>query len=105
MKSKLIPLLIANLFAAAGVLAADGDEDMKVSGSVTVGVQGASLGTGSESNPAKLKEYRDIEGGGISGRALSGVDIKGLQRRVLQPVRRKPRKGRPVHRSQGRPLQ
>jgi len=77
MKSKLIPLLIANLFAAAGVLAADGDEDMKVSGSVTVGVQGASLGTGSESNPEKLKEYRDIEGGGISGRALSGVDIKG----------------------------
>jgi MtrB/PioB family decaheme-associated outer membrane protein len=76
MKSKLIPLLIANLFAAAGVLAADGDEDMKVSGSVTVGDQGASLGTGSES-PAKLKEYRDIGGGGIAGRALSGVDIKG----------------------------
>src|SRR6266581_1610733 len=77
MKSKLIPILVANLFAAAGALAAEGNEDMTVFGSVTVGVQGASLGTGSESNPAKLKEYRDIGGGGISGRALSGVDIKG----------------------------
>ena len=77
MKSKLIPVLIANLFAAAGALAADGNEDMTVFGSVTVGVQGASLLAPGETNAAKLKEYRDIGGGGIAGRALSGVDIKG----------------------------
>src|SRR6266540_4931220 len=78
MKSKLIPILVANLFAAAGALAAEGSDDMAVFGSVTVGVQGASVATGSEGNVAKLKEYRDIGGGGgTSGRALSGVDIKG----------------------------
>src|SRR6266516_1489526 len=77
MKSKLIPILVANLFAAAGALAAEGNEDMTVFGSVTVGVQGASLLAPGETNAAKLKEYRDIGGGGISGRALSGVDIKG----------------------------
>ncbi len=77
MKSRLVPILVANLFAAAGALAAEGNEDMTVFGSVTVGVQGASLLAPGETNAAKLKEYRDIGGGGISGRALSGVDIKG----------------------------
>src|SRR5690349_9351997 len=41
MKAKLVPILVANLFAATGALAAEGDQDMTVFGSVTVGVQGA----------------------------------------------------------------
>src|SRR5262249_14667524 len=80
MKSKLLPLLIANLFAASAAFAADEDKDkkdnMEIFGSASVGVQGASLLAPGERNSAKLREYRDI-GSGVAGRTLSEIDITG----------------------------
>src|SRR5262252_509419 len=80
MKIKLLPLLVANLFAASAALAADDDKDkkdsMEIFGSATVGVQGGSLNAPGETNSAKLREYRDI-GGGLVGKTLSEIDLTG----------------------------
>src|SRR5262245_57567218 len=79
MKIKLLPLLVANLFAASAALAADEDKELKnteIFGSVSVGVQGGSLNAPGETNSAKLREYRDI-GSGLAGKTLSEIDITG----------------------------
>src|SRR5215831_2105493 len=81
MRSKLLPLLIANLFAAAGAFAADDENKEKIGttdifGSVSVGVQGGSLNAPGETNSAKLREYRDI-GSGVAGKTLSEIDLTG----------------------------
>lgn len=71
MKSKLIPILIANLFAASSAAAADGDDTVNYFGLVGVGglITNESAGT---RDAAKLNEYRDLENG-----AIVNFDIKG----------------------------
>lgn len=73
MKSKLIPILIATLFAASSAIAADGDDDDSVNYFGSVGVGGLltheSAGT---RDAAKLNEYRDLDSG-----AIVNFDIKG----------------------------
>jgi hypothetical protein len=82
MRSKLLPLLVANLFAAAGAFAADDenkekkDNNTEIFGSVSAGVQGGSLNAPGETNSAKLREYRDI-GSGVAGKTLSEIDLTG----------------------------
>jgi hypothetical protein len=80
MRSKLLPLLVANLFAAAGAFAADDEnkekKDTEIYGSVSVGVQGGSLNAPGETNSAKVREYRDI-GSGVVGKTLSEIDLTG----------------------------
>src|SRR5262247_520167 len=84
MRSRLLPLLVANLFLATGVFAADDEnkegkekkDSTDIFGSVSVGVQGGSLTAPGETNSAKLREYRDI-GSGVAGRTLSEIDLTG----------------------------
>ena len=78
MRTRLLPLLVANLFAAAGAFAADEEkkDDTQIFGSVSVGVQGGSLNAPGETNSAKLREYRDI-GSGAAGKTLSEIDLTG----------------------------
>jgi MtrB/PioB family decaheme-associated outer membrane protein len=93
-KLKLIPLLVANLFTASAVLAAD--DDFTWSGEVEAGARGISNGDGVTRNGvrstatattttapsapvigpkdgAKFTEYRDLKSGGLIG----DVDVKG----------------------------
>jgi MtrB/PioB family decaheme-associated outer membrane protein len=67
MNKRLIAILIANLFAATPVLA---DDALKLEGSVSVG--GITSDENDAKDPAKFKEYRDLDGG-----ALFGFDVKG----------------------------
>ena len=68
MKSKLIPVLIANLFAASGAMAAEGD--FQLSGSVGLGLRSINK-TGADLS--KLNEFRDLGNNGV----ISEIDVKG----------------------------
>lgn len=62
MKPKLIPILIANLFAAGGAAAADGG--LTYSGTLDIG---ARVTNTTSSNAGKLNEYRDLKHDGVIG--------------------------------------
>ena len=68
MKAKLIPILVANLFAATAAVAADGDF---LSGSLGIGLRSTS--TSNTQDKAKLNEYRDLKDNGLIG----NFDIQG----------------------------
>lgn len=70
MKSRLIPILVANLFAVSAVLAADGDGKFDLSGSVSVGGR---FINDSAANGAKLNEYRDLG----SDSAIGNISVQG----------------------------
>lgn len=83
MKAKLIPILIANLFAATAAVAAQpADDDFRVTGSVSVGGRYTNLqgrtpyGQYGGSNTAKALEYRDLQTGFIGGIELDGYGEK-----------------------------
>jgi MtrB/PioB family decaheme-associated outer membrane protein len=67
MKTRLVQLLLANLFVASAALAADGG--MEWSGSVSLGGQ---LVDDNARDPSKLKEYRDLDSG-----VLGGFEVRG----------------------------
>lgn len=68
MKSKLIPILIANLFAASAAVAAD--SGFTWSGSGSLGLRGE---RNTASDGAKLNEYRDID----ATSPLTALEVKG----------------------------
>lgn len=68
MKSRLLPILIANLFAASA-FAQDTSQAFRWTGSIDFGVIGKNLNATDE---GKAREYRDLDGG-----VLGGFDIKG----------------------------
>jgi hypothetical protein len=73
MKSRLIPILIANLFAAGAAAAAD--SDFAITGSVGLGLRGVT--TPDTKDKAKFNEYRDLKNsGGIGTFDISGSSYK-----------------------------
>src|SRR4051794_31827401 len=70
MSKKLLPRLIASLFAAAPVLAADPPEQFLAEGEVSLGP--ITSHTTNTLNRAKLEEYRDLSNGALSEILLRG---------------------------------
>lgn len=68
MKCKLIPFLVANLFAASAAVAADGD--FRLSGSVGLGLRAVDR---SGADLSKLNEFRDLKNDSV----ISAIDVKG----------------------------
>ena len=68
MKSKVIPILIANLFCASSLMAQEAGDDGKLTGNVSVGGVTDRV---TSNDAAKFQEYRDL-GNGLRG----GFDLK-----------------------------
>lgn len=69
MNKKLIAILLANLFCASAVFAADGDDKFTLSGNVGGGLRYTDINT---RDKGKAEEFRDLDSG-----ALSIFDVKG----------------------------